>query len=294
MTAAEIAAALGDARREGRNWRCRCPLHGGYSLTLRDGRTALLVRCWAGCETRDVLAELRRIELLAGRNDGAPPMPANARAADRNDAARRSALPRRIWEACKDAHGSPVVRYLAGRGITLPPPPSLRWAPSLLRPDGTYGPAMIVRVDNLDGELIGVHRTWLVCDASGIWRRRDRASLGPIAGGAVRLGPAGEILLIGEGLETCLAAMQATSLSGWAALSTSGMVALKLPPMVQSVIILADHDRSGAGEHAARVAAQRWIAEGWRVSVWISPHVGTDANDLLLMRQAAEARHAAW
>jgi len=28
MTAADIAHALGDARREGRTWRCRCPLHG--------------------------------------------------------------------------------------------------------------------------------------------------------------------------------------------------------------------------------------------------------------------------
>jgi len=37
MTAAEIAAALGDARREGRAWRCRCPLQGGRSLVLRDG-----------------------------------------------------------------------------------------------------------------------------------------------------------------------------------------------------------------------------------------------------------------
>jgi hypothetical protein len=42
VTAAEIAAALGGASREGRDWRCRCPLHSGRSLTLRDGRTALL------------------------------------------------------------------------------------------------------------------------------------------------------------------------------------------------------------------------------------------------------------
>jgi hypothetical protein len=294
MTAAEIAAALGGARREGANWRCRCPLHGGHSLALRDGRCGLLVKCWAGCNTRDVLAELRRMGLLSGRSDSARPAPLIAHSDDAADAARRIALARRIWDATRDAGGSSVVRYLAGRGITLAVPPSLRWTPSMRRPDGTYAPAVVARVDSLDGELIGVHRTWLVSDASGVWRRRDRASLGPIAGGAVRLGPAGEMLLIGEGLETCLAAMQAASLSGWAALSTSGMVALKLPSMVQSVIILADNDRSGAGEHAARAAAQRWIAEGRRASVWISPHVGTDANDLLLVRQTAEARHAAW
>jgi hypothetical protein len=45
--AAEIAVALGDARREGFGWRCRCPLHGGRSLTLRDGQSGrILATCW--------------------------------------------------------------------------------------------------------------------------------------------------------------------------------------------------------------------------------------------------------
>ena len=61
MTVAEIAIALGDARREGRAWRCRCPLHGGRSLTLRDGDLGrVLVTCWGGCDRLDVLAELRQ------------------------------------------------------------------------------------------------------------------------------------------------------------------------------------------------------------------------------------------
>jgi hypothetical protein len=58
--AAEIAAALG-GRREGRQWRCRCPIHGGRSLLVRDGDAGrILVFCHGGCEARDVLAELRR------------------------------------------------------------------------------------------------------------------------------------------------------------------------------------------------------------------------------------------
>jgi hypothetical protein len=39
MNAAAIAAALGDARRESRAWRCRCPLHRGRSLLISDGWT---------------------------------------------------------------------------------------------------------------------------------------------------------------------------------------------------------------------------------------------------------------
>jgi hypothetical protein len=47
MTAAPIAAALGEARREGLAWRSRCPLHGGRNLVLRDGDAGrVLVTCW--------------------------------------------------------------------------------------------------------------------------------------------------------------------------------------------------------------------------------------------------------
>ena len=152
---------------------------------------------------------------------------------------------------------------------------------------------MVARVDGLDGELIGIHRTFLACDASGLWRRRDRASLGPIAGGAVRLAPVAERLLVGEGIETTLAGMVATGLHGWAALSTSGMTALWLPAEVSRVIILADQDRSGAGGRAAHAAEQRWLDEGRRVEIYISPHVGEDAADRLLAMADAEARHAA-
>jgi putative DNA primase/helicase len=185
-----------------------------------------------------------------------------------------------------------VARYLAGRGITIPVPPSLRWAPSLRRPDGTHGPAMVARVDGLDGELVGVHRTWFARNEAGIWHRRDRAALGPIAGGAVRLAPAAETLLIGEGIETCLAAMQATRQPAWAALSTSGMTALMLPAVVRFVVILADNDVNGTGERAARTAAQRWLAEGRLVRIAMSPEPGTDLADVLAGHRYAQIEEA--
>jgi hypothetical protein len=60
MNAADIARSLGDAGREGQTWRCRCPLHGGRSLTLRDGDGGtLLAWCFGGCDSREVFAELR-------------------------------------------------------------------------------------------------------------------------------------------------------------------------------------------------------------------------------------------
>jgi putative DNA primase/helicase len=65
-TAAAIGPAL-EGRREGHQWRCRCPIHGGRSLLVRDGDAGrILVFCHGGCEARDVFAELRRSGLFSG------------------------------------------------------------------------------------------------------------------------------------------------------------------------------------------------------------------------------------
>ena len=120
--------------------------------------------------------------------------------------------------------------------------------------------------------------------------------LGRAAGGAVRLASPTETLLIAEGIETALAAMTATAQPAWAALSTSGLVALVLPPIVRAVIIIGDNDANGAGERAARAAAQRWLAEERRVRIAMPPEPGTDMADVLAGRGHArivEARNAA-
>jgi putative DNA primase/helicase len=101
MSAADIAVALGGARREGRGWRCRCPLHQGRSLTLRDGEGGcVLVTCWGGCDRLDVLAELRRRGLLDGRNaDHRQPSPQTSQ---REDVA-RTARAFAIWHETRPA-----------------------------------------------------------------------------------------------------------------------------------------------------------------------------------------------
>jgi putative DNA primase/helicase len=284
MTSAEIAHALGAASRSGAWWRCICPVHGSRTgrsatLALRDGDCGIVVHCHAGCDPRDILGELRRRELL-GSAGGYLASRGQSRGDDLRSRLRRFNIAGRIWAAAREARGSPVAWYLAARGITLPMPASLRWAPSLRRQDGSYGPAMVARVDDAGGRLVAVHRTWLDRGPEGTWRRLDRASLGPTGRGGVRLAPVAETLLIGEGIETCLAAMQATAQPAWAALSTSGLVALALPPMVRAVIILADHDANGAGERAARTAAHR-LAEGRRVRIAMPPEPGSDMADVL-------------
>jgi putative DNA primase/helicase len=286
MIAAEIAAALGAACRSGDWWRCLCPVHGSRTgrsatLALRDGDRGLIIKCFADCDPRDVLAELRRRGLIAGRGDKARPAPLISRRDNHADVAGRVAMASRLWEAAQDARGSPVARYLASRGITLPPPPSLRWAPRCCHWEArAWLPAMLAAIVNVDGGLIGVHRTFLAPGGSG---KADvapqKAMLGRAAGGAVRLGPAAEMLMIGEGIETCLSAAQATGMPAWAALSTSGLRALVLPPIVREIVILADNDANGAGAAAACDAARRWLSAGRAVRLAMPPDLG-DFNDM--------------
>lgn len=104
---------------------------------------------------------------------------------------------------------------------------------------------------------------------------------GPCRGGAVRLADPSDVLMVGEGIETCLAAMLASGHPAWAALSTSGLRGLDLPKDVREVIVLADGDE--AGEAAAQDCALRWRRQGRRVRIARPPH-GLDFNDLLLGR----------
>jgi putative DNA primase/helicase len=179
-----------------------------------------------------------------------------------------------------------LVAYLAARGLYLPPPVTLRCHAGLKHSSGGVWPTMVALVTRgSDDAPLGIHRTFLARDGSGKAPVvPQKMMLGPCRGGAVRLGRGGDVLLVGEGIETCLAAMQATGYPAWAALSTSGLRTLDLPDDVRDVIVLADGDKPG--EAAARYAALRWQREGRRVRI-AYPSDGMDFNDMLLGRASS-------
>jgi hypothetical protein len=283
VNAADIAAVLGDAGQEGSAWRCRCPLHGGRSLLLRDGDAGcVLVTCWGGCDRLSVLAELRARGLLDGYATARFDLPPGC---DRNDHVYRIARARRIWDAARDAGAGPVARYLASRGIVLDRwPPVLRYHAHCPHPSGEPHPAMVALVEHAKRGIVGIHRTYLTADH----KRRDRASLGP--SGAVRLSTprAGEWFAVGEGIETVLAVSISCSMPAWAAISANGVRALVLPPEATHIVICADHDASGTGECAAHDAAARWVAEGRRVRIAMPPEPDTDMADVLAGGSSAD------
>jgi hypothetical protein len=71
MNAAEIACALGDARRPGRVWRCLCPLHGGHSL-LR----ATAVKFNLTMAAYNLVAQVAQLTRITGRRHPMGSIPA--------------------------------------------------------------------------------------------------------------------------------------------------------------------------------------------------------------------------
>lgn len=194
-----------------------------------------------------------------------------------------------ILSAAIPIASTPAETYLSGRGLTLPADSDLLFHPDLTHWETKAGyQALLGQVRDRSGSVIGLHRTYLAQDGEAIRKApvtKPKMMLGRIAGGAVRLGPIGSDgrLALCEGIETGLAIMSACAdLPVWATLSTSGLEQVDLPPAVQRVLILADHDASGAGLRAAEASARQLRAQGRDVAIVMPPDVGEDFNDMLL------------
>lgn len=289
MTAETIAKALG-GHRVGATWMARCPVHDDRapSLSISSGKDdKVLVRCHAGCEQRDVITALvdRGLWDATGRSAGRFAHKRRTRIAAEPDpnAKARSEAALAIWQASREIEGTPVEAYLRSRGLNRPAWSALRFHAGLKHASGGVWPAMVTLVTlGGTGSPIAVHRTFLAHDGGGKAPVNPaKMMLGPCRGGVVSLGVPGDVLMVGEGIETCLAAMQATGNAAWAALSTSGLRSLDLPRDVRDVIVLADGDEPG--EAAAQHCARRWKCEGRRVRI-ARPPQGMDFNDLLRAR----------
>ncbi|MFN3847729.1 MAG: toprim domain-containing protein, partial [Paracoccaceae bacterium] len=149
--------------------------------------------------------------------------------------------------------GSLAEAYLHTRGITQAVPSStLRFHPKCWHRDEGQTkpvprPAMIAAVTDGAGALQGVHRTWLAPDgqdkAAVVTPRR---AMGHLLGNAVRIVPADQTLVLGEGIETMLSVREAApSLPVWAALSSGHLGAVLLPNGLQRLYIAVDRDPAG-------------------------------------------------
>ena len=175
--------------------------------------------------------------------------------------------------------GEPVLRYLQRRGIPRPNGLcGLRCHPNLTycHEDGTTDqyPAMIAKVEMGD-EVVSLHRTYLTQVGAKAQVAQSKKLMSPLypgatSGAAVRLfRPPYTELAIAEGIETALAYQSLKGVAAWAALSANGMKKVVVPGYVRHVLVLGDNDRSGVGQEAAYVLAERLRSEGKHVEILI-------------------------
>ena len=242
-----------------------------------------------------VFAELVQYGLLDDE-EGDPGSPPGDRFIPfRNDADQR----RRKIQQAREIYASGVsderiAVYLRSRGIGLISP-ILKFHEQAPHRLGARLPAMLAPVVDIDGEQIGTHLTYLRRDGAGkakLSKELQRECRGALAGGAIRLIPfdPGVELILCEGVETGLAAVELFTLPCWSAVYAGGLRSLALPPDVRRIIIAADNDVSGAGQRNALAAYDRWIAEGRSVRIKCPPDAGYDFNDVLVKR-GADVRH---
>lgn len=284
-TAAQAAARLNLTLGRDGTWRGQCPScrYGKPSLTIGVRGHRIAVSC-AACGDVGRIASAAGIspDLLLPEETGASKI---ARALT-------------LWKKGSPARGTAVEAYLRGRGITISPPPTMRfverqrnWA------DGKFYSAMISLVERMPAEddhpagrpvATGVHLTFLHGPDRGGGVRKAKTEANKLTRGQLRYGgvwltPYPEIgseLAVAEGIETGLAVQQLTRIPTVATLSAAGMRSFRWPPSVRRLWIAADNDEVGLG--AAEALALRALDAGLEVHIKIPARGRNDFNDVLL------------
>ena len=215
-----------------------------------------------------------------------------------------------MWHKAEaELSGTPVELYLRARGIELSrfasPPRVLRHIPAHDHRDEdgvvTTWPCMIAAITGADGQIVAVHRTWLlpgggkapVAPVKKIWPWGWKGGAIRIHKGAGNLSPEQAMqrraaplpLIICEGIEDALTFKLAVpEYRIWAAGTLGNMGELPIghfQPIISRVIIAQDNDwseQARANFERGRAAIE---AHGLPVFTARSPR-GKDANDLLL------------
>lgn len=293
MNAERIAKALG-GRPNAEGWLCRCPLstHGkgrgdrNPSLSVRDGDTNLVVKCFSGCDPLDILDDLRKRGLLEdkpGRRAKARRPTTLVHSAPIEPAPDPRAL--RLWLAAKPITGTLGETYLRQhRGITIELPLSLRFGYAFHHPTGLELPAVIAAIARPhDRKIVAVACTFLTETGEKCPVTKPRLNFGSFGSGAVRLAPVTDTIGISEGVEKALAAMQLTGIPTWSTAGAGRLASITLPDPVHTVHLFCDNDEPG--RNAAKIAAARYSRTGRKVIVRFPPE-GFKDYDAITKAQA--------
>ncbi len=280
--ASQIAATLGLRRSRPGEWRGTCPACGYAGAAVLDERHGRPLLWCASCQNSAALAAALR---AAAGGSLPSPRPARIPRLERADRAARIERARAIWSGAERIEQeTPAAKYLELRRIShVMGSAALRWRSDTPHPSGGRHLALIAAITGADGDFIGIQRIFLDRDGNKANIEPVKASLGVIAGGAVRLQDCSTELVVAEGVETAAAAGVLLKMPSWSAISCGNMArSLALPASVRSVVIAVDND--APGQAAAREAWRRWTRAGRAVRFFKPIAVGADAADIIATR----------
>jgi putative DNA primase/helicase len=295
-----VSALGGKSYGGGTSGSCFCPAHANsktpaLSVSVRDGR--LLVNCKSGCSQEAVIAALKSRglwpEKSKSRTKAAKVHSEQDDAKQDEEHGERFSRARGILHVASEHRkskrtASMLKNYLSGRGIDFVPSNALLLpAPKSSALLGKFFPAMVMPVIR-DDRLAGAHVTFLSQDGTAkLPADTPRKMYGAVAGGFVQLSKIDpqQSLIVGEGVETVLSAMQITGLPGLAAMSAPNLAKVR-PPKCRDVIIAADNDK--AGRKAAEQAARHLNSLNFKVRIALPPDGFNDFNDALRAARDAD------
>jgi hypothetical protein len=206
----------------------------------------------------------------------------------------RIARAQALWNEAGDPRGTAVEDYLRSRALTLPDDLAgsvLRYHERTPWRDEDSGQTIFIRcllaafTSFDDNTITGIHR--IRVDQPERWPKTQRRMMGLVSRSAIMLAPAGDELLIAEGLETAMSPREAgIMVPCWALGSVGSISFLPVLPGVQKLKIAAETGEASA--RAVKMCRRRWHAAGRKTTV-LRPTVGDDLNDTLMAMKTAGA-----
>lgn len=193
----------------------------------------------------------------------------------------------KIWNEADNPRGSVAEKYLAARCLELPDDlsgPVLRYHGRTPWRDENSGqtiriPCLIAAFRSIDDDSItAIHR--IRVDLPERWPKTERRMFGVVRRSAVKLGVSTKTLIIGEGVETCMAARQfEIGDFAWALGSVGAISFFPILPGIRKLLVLSE--TGAASTEAVRICTRRW-RDAYREANAVVPNIGSDMNDALM------------
>jgi hypothetical protein len=228
----DIVAAL-KGRWHGSYAMCVCPAHADRtpSLSIRQGKRGILVHCFAGCRSEDVLREIGRTKPILN----SPPPSYRPEGTAPNV--------RRIWDQGTEIRGTLGEVYLRSRRLPVDLP-DLRFHPRCpfgRKPKTIFRPAVLVAV-RTGHKMTAIQRIRLTNDGTC---HEGKFMLGKPGQGAWAPRFEGNVLAIAEGMEDAASYTLIREIPCWAALGNERLALIEVPEHVGTLYIAEDNDDPG-------------------------------------------------